>query len=129
MSMNERMRPEPSDPEAVFEDIASVPPLMRENIQHGYEGRAIDWLLMFRNGSVEEDQARLIFWLASGMPRMISGSVSLTRYPWLKSLHADSLVRVRGCIRHIDTASADLDIAGLSIVEPATPLEFSKRGA
>ncbi len=94
--------------------IASHPPLMQEEAREQYLGREIEWLLPFSNGLVEHGQARLTFYLNARAPWMIVGAVSLADYPWLKSLPAKEMLRVRGRIRKIDAMAVYLDIAHLS---------------
>ena len=50
---------------------------------------------------------------------MITATVALSDYPWLRSLASEERVRVRGRIRRIDALDIQLDIFELSIAESA----------
>ena len=57
-----------------------------------------------------------IFKIPDQMLRIVEGTVSLAKYPWLKTLRADAPVRVRGRIRGIGVLSIELEISELSLV-------------
>jgi hypothetical protein len=102
------------DPANIFAEIEAHPPLMRAEAANTYVGKDIDWLLTFFSGhELGIGRARLTFRIASQGIGMVVGAVSLSDYPWLKSLHADEPVRVRGRIRKIDTMSIELEISEL----------------
>ena len=105
------------DPANLFAEIDAQPPLMRDEAAKRYVGREVDWPLTFFSGHEHDlGQARVMFRVASQGIGMVVGAVSLSDYPWLRSLHADEAVRVRGRIRNIDTMSIELDISDLLLV-------------
>ena len=103
----------------IYADINSYPPLRRQEIANTYIGKEVDWLLTFSNGSEEQDEAHLIFRSEPHQIRMITGTVALSDYPWLRSLASDERVRVRGRIRRVDELITKLDILELALPEPA----------
>ena len=107
-------------PAEIYAEIDSNPPLMQEDAKDKYLGQEVDWLLTFFHGSVENGQARLAFHCKPRVMGLVVCTASLAEYPWLKALHADAAVRVRGRIRSIDSMSITLDGIELSIPEPAT---------
>ena len=112
-------------PAEIYTDINSHPPLMQDDAKKKYIGQEVEWLLTFSSGSVEHDEAHVMFrsegrslGRAAGLGG-VSGDVSLSAYPWLKTLRADEPVRVRGRIRGIHFIAIELDILELSVPEPA----------
>ena len=108
------------EPSAIYADIDSYPPLMRQEAKEKYIGREVDWLLAFFNGSVEKGRAHLSFHCESRIMQLVGGTISLSDYPWLKSLRADEVVRVRGRISGIDPMTIKLDQLELSLPEAAS---------
>ena len=104
---------ETADPSAIFAEIKSYPPLMREEVQRPYIGREVEWRLAFSGGSIREGQASLCFFIRQEFG-MVVGDVPLARYPWLKSLPSDETVRIGGRIRKIDPSTIHLDISRLT---------------
>ena len=105
------------DPANIFAEIDAHPPLMRRQAVAQYVGRDVDWLLTFFDAhELGNDRARVTFHVASQGMGLVKGAVSLSDYPWLKSLHADEAVRVRGRIRNIDAMSIELEIGELLLM-------------
>ena len=107
------------EPETIYADINSHPPLMREKIKRGYLGKPVEWLVTFADGYEEKGKAHLTFHCEPRALRLVSGTVALSDYPWLKSLRADEAIRVRGRIQRIGGMAIDLDILEVSLPEPA----------
>ena len=98
----------------IFADIEAQPPLMRDEAAEAYLGQEVDWALTFASGSKDNSgNAHLSFHISNEVIRGVQGTVSLSEYPWLKSLRADEPVRVRGRIRAISTLSIELEIGEL----------------
>jgi hypothetical protein len=110
-------------PAEIYADVHSHPPLMQDDAKAKYIGQEVEWLLAFSSGSVDDDQARLMFHSRSRGELNpfggVAGWVSLSAYPWLKTLRADELVLVRGRIRRVHFIAIDLDILELALPEPA----------
>ena len=108
------------EPETIDADINSHPPLMREKIKREYLGKEVEWLVTFADGYEEKGKAHLTFHCEPRALRLVSGTVVLSDYPWLKSLRADEPVQVRGRIRRLGGMAIELDVLELSLPEPAT---------
>ena len=94
---------DPLKPTAIFAEIKTHPPLMRDEAAQAYLGKYVEWPLMFASGSIwEGDAVRLTFHAEPNGVTWVVGIVSLAKYPWLKMLHADEPVRVCGHIRRIE---------------------------
>lgn len=106
-------------PTDIYAEIKSQPPLMRDEAGQKYIGREVEWLVTFDNGWESKGQAHLSFGVEPHVISMVKGTVSLTEYPWLKSLRADKVVRVRGRISRIDGMAITLDKLELSLPEAA----------
>ena len=103
------------DPSEIYADIISRPPLMRAQAAKAYIGKDVDWVLSYANGNeLSLGEAWVAFRSGPREIRMIAGTVPLSKYPELKSLPADTAVRVRGKIREVETLIIELDIAELS---------------
>ena len=103
-----------SKPLEIFTQIDSLPPLMRANAANAYVGKAVEWDLTFVDGSeTVPGRAHLVFRSGSTGVRMIMVDASLEDYPYLRSLPSGEAVRVRGCIRKIDTLCINLDVTEL----------------
>ena len=106
----------------IYQDIESHPPLMQAEARRKYRGQAIEWLLTFVSGSVDQGKAQLAF---RSEPRLsgplagIWGDVALSEYPWLKTLPAETPLRVKARIKKVDGLAMTLDILELSLPEPA----------
>ena len=107
------------EPGVIFETINACPPLMRQKKGNTFIGKQVDWLLTFRNGSETQGQAHLMFDIAPYQVRIVTGTVSLADYPWLKSLDAGEAVRVQGRIQSIDPMSIELKVLKLRLSEVA----------
>ena len=117
------MKVEMLEPSHIYQDVESHPPLMQEEAQRKYIGQEVEWRLAFFSGSMQQDQAHLMFRCELRQVRPfggITGTVSLSSYPWLKTLPADEPVLVKGRIRRVNSMTIELDILELSIPEPAT---------
>ena len=111
----------------IFAEIDAHPPLMREEAVKTYAGKDVDWLLTFFSGrEFGSGGVRLTFRVASQGLGMVVGAVSLSDYPWLRSLHADEVVRVRGRIHTIDTLSIELEISELLLVHTLASDTFQR---
>lgn len=113
-------------PADIYREIESHPPLMREDVGKSYIGNEVEWIVTFTSGSVHHDHAQLTCWVEGHRPpKMVFADVSLATYPWLKSLPADTAIRMRGRIRAIDAMAITLDIAEISIPDhvPCLPVE------
>ena len=106
-------------PAGIYAEIKSQPPLMRDEAGHKYVGREVEWLVTFANGWESEGQAHLSFCVEPHVISMVKGTVSLADYPWLKSLRADAVVRVRGRIRRVESMTIELDKLELGLPETA----------
>ena len=105
------------DPADIFAELKAQPPLTREEAARAYVDQEVDWMLTFADGSEDNSgRAHLIFRIPKQMLRIVESIVSLSDYPWLKSLRADAPVRVRGRIRAIGVLFIELEISDLSLV-------------
>ena len=105
-----------SEPAAIFEKMRSCPPMMRPEAQNAYIGKEVSWVLYFADGSIQENgEAHLVFRIKPDTIRMdmVTGSVLLADYPWLKSLQASEAVRVRGRIRQVGSFKIELGMLEL----------------
>ena len=102
------------DPLAIYANIESHPPLMREEAQQPYLGKEVDWRLTFAHGSAKGDEVHVSFFVRSPKARLVAGDVRLTDHPWLKSLHVNEPVRVHGRIREVSDVAIYLHIDHLS---------------
>lgn len=101
-------------PSAIYAEINSHPPLMREQAKAAYIGREVDWPATFTDASEQPgEKASLMFYFEERDVRAVTGVVSLSEYPQLRSLHSDERLRVRGTIRKIDQLFIELDISKL----------------
>lgn len=108
------------NPAQIFAAIEAQPPLMREEAKAKYLGKQVRWMLAFLDGHVyEPGEARLTFHFDSKDIRMVSGSVSLSKYPQLKSMQPGETLRIRGAIRKIESLCIDLDIRDLMFAKSA----------
>lgn len=109
------------EPADIFTEIDSRPPLMRDEACKIYVGKEVEWLLAFANGYEfgEKGRVRLSFRCEPRLLGWVVGTVALSDYPWLKSLQADEIVRVRGRISGIDAMTITLDKLELSLFETA----------
>ena len=101
------------DPAAIFAELETCPPLMREEAQGPYLGRQVTWMLHFADGSTRQGEAYLVFRVEGDGLRMITGTAALADYPWLKSLRANERVRVRGRIRRVGALTIELGMLEL----------------
>jgi len=106
-------------PETIYSDIDSYPPLMREERKRAYVGKEVKWQVTLADGYKDRGRVRLTFHCEPSVLRLVSGTVRLSEYPWLRSLRADEPVQVRGRIRRLGGMAIELDILELSIPEPA----------
>jgi hypothetical protein len=106
-------------PEEIYKEIDSHPPLMQDTAKEKYIGQTVDWPLLFIDGSVNErGEARLTFRYdrQTSYPLAgIRGVVALSEHPWLKTLPAETPVRVKAQIRELDALVIKLDILELSL--------------
>lgn len=100
------------DPEAILAEVKSHPPLMRAQAQRAYIGRRVAWRLPFTQGSIQGGTASLTFLFDRGFGT-VSGSVPLARYPWLKSLPADTALHLTGRIQKLTPLGIDIEISTL----------------
>ena len=110
-------------PVEIYAEINSHPPLMQAEVQEQFLGQDIEWPLTFVSGTADKrGGAQLTFRFKPSHPRPfagIYGEVPLSEYPWLKTLPADTPVRVKGRIRQVNELTIKLDILELSLQEPA----------
>lgn len=110
----------PLEPSAIFGEIESHPPLMREQARAAYIGREVAWSAIFVNGYEQSPgQVRLTFQPEPNEIKFISVTTRLSDYPWLKSACAGEAVRLRGNIRSIDTLSVEVDLKELVPAKPS----------
>ena len=106
------------DPSSIFAKMDACPPLMRDEAQDAYLGKEVAWLLHFADGAVrQQGEAYLIFQVDDGV-RVVTGTVVLADYPWLKSLRTNETVRVRGRIRRVDAMKIELGAIRLDRPRP-----------
>jgi hypothetical protein len=104
----------------VFENIKTQPPLMRERVARSYHGAEGEWPLTFANAKqIRAGRAELYFNVEPHAIYLVSGAVSLRKYPQLRQLQVGAPVRVRGRIQEADTLMIRLDIEGLVFAEAA----------
>jgi len=108
------------EPETIYSDINSYPPLMREERKRAYIGKEVEWQVTLADGYEDKGRVHLTFHCEPRVLRLVSGTVRLSEYPWLKSLRADEPVQVRGRIRRLGGMAIELDILELNLQEPAT---------
>ncbi len=114
------------EPAKIFAEIETQPPLMRQQAAQTYIGKVINWPVIFSNASEQPSgQAHLIFCFGSHHINMITGNVSLSDYPQLRSLRSGERLRVRGTIRKIDQLFIELDISKLVFAQPTHALADS----
>lgn len=109
------------DLSAIFKEIKAQPPLMRPQAARAYQGMEGDWPLTFANAEEgRSGEARLYFTVEpDAVMKMVSGNVSLRKYPQLRRLQVGSPVRVRGTIQTVDTFFINLDIQDLAFAKAA----------
>ena len=101
-------------PSQIFADIEAQPPLMRPQTARAYRGMAVDWSLTFANAKADRaGEVSVYFHSESHRLSMVTGKVSLRRYPQLKQLRIGTLVHVRGKIREADTLFIELELTDL----------------
>ena len=108
-------------PSAIFKEIEAQPPLMRPQVARAYRGMEGNWPLTFANAQEgRSGEARLYFNVEPhAIMKMVSGSVSLRKYPQLRRLEVGAAVRVRGRIQKVDTFFIELDIQNLVFTKSA----------
>jgi len=103
------------EPEAIFSEIATHPPLKREEVRASYLGREVDWALVYIDGwEQSRGRARLAFKQERSIVQCIFATVPLADCPWLKHMHAGEVMRVRGCIAELDGLTMTLKGARVS---------------
>ena len=109
-----------SQPSAIFEEIESHPPLMRDQAKTKYIGKQVTWAVTFLDGKEDQEgKAQLAFHFAPNDLRMIIGSVILSDYPRLRALRSGEFLRVRGTIRKFSALSVELNIRDLAFAKIA----------
>lgn len=109
------------EPSAIFAEIESHPPLMREQAKTAYIGKEVAWSVIFVNGYQQSSgEARLTFQPEPNEIKFISVTARLTDYPWLTSTRAGETVHLRGNIRNINTLSIEVSLKELCPAQPAT---------
>ena len=99
------------EPSVIFKEIEEQPPLMRPNAARAYRGMEADWVLKFANAKPERsDKVSVYFNVEPHDIRMVTGSVSLRKYPELEKLPVGAPVRVCGRIQKADTLFIELEI-------------------
>jgi hypothetical protein len=110
----------PIEPAQIFTELEAQPPLMRAQTAGTYIGREVYWALRFANGSEQHPgQAWLVFRFDSDHVRMVTGRVSLSDYPSLRSLRTGEAVLVSGRVHRIDLLSIELEIQDLVLAKTA----------
>lgn len=113
-SLKHQTRVSALEPSAIFKEIEAQPPLMRPQAARAYRGMEGDWPLTFANAQEgRSGEAHLYFNFEPHAMRMISGIVSLRKYPQLRQLEVGTPVRVRGRIQKVDAFFIELDIRDL----------------
>ena len=114
--IRKKLTPLLASPRQIMDDIDSRPSLQQRDVINGYKGNFVDWLLELGGAREEkDDQVHVLLRtpiLVRGVltyPVMVSGTVSLSDYPWLKVTPDGSEVRVQGTIRDIDRLGITLD--------------------
>ena len=117
------------EPLAIFKDIEAQPPLMRPKVARAYRGVEGNWPLTFANAQEgRSGEARLYFNVEPrAIMKMVSGSVSLRKYPQLRRLEVGASVRVRGRIQKVDTFFIELEIRDLVFAKVAVAAHCSPR--
>ena len=107
------------EPSNIFSELKMCPPLMREQAKVAYVGKEVVWLVIFMDGYEQSSgQVRLTFQPDPDQLKLISGTVRLSDYPWLKSTPAGEAIHVRGRIKKIDTLSIELELSDLLLAQP-----------
>ena len=109
------------EPSAIFKEIETQPPLMRPQAARAYRGMESDWPLTFANAQARPSgEARLYFnFEPHAIMKMVSGSVSLRKYPQLRQLQVGTPIRVRGRIQKVDAFFIELEIRDLVFAKAA----------
>ena len=113
------------EPSAIFKAIEAQPPLMRPQAARAYRGMESDWPLTFANAQARRSgEARLYFnFEPHAIMKMVSGSVSLRKYPQLRQLQVGTPIRVRGRIQKVDTFFIELEIRDLVFAKAAEAVQ------
>jgi hypothetical protein len=94
---------------------------MRPQAAQAYQGMDVDWVMTFANAKAGRVGEVSVFFNAKphgiGVG-MVTGDVSLRRYPQLKQLRAGTPVHLRGAIRKVDALFNDLEITELLLTQP-----------
>ena len=107
-------------PSAIFEEIESRPPLMRDQAKAKYIGKKVSWAVIFLDGREDQEgKAHLAFHFAPNDIRMVVGDVVLSAYPSLRSMRPGESLRVRGTIRKFSALSVELEIQDLVFAKAA----------
>ena len=106
---------------AIFKEIEAQPPLMRPQAARAYCGMEGDWPLTFANAQEgRSGEAHLYFNVEpDAVMKMVSGNVSLRKYPQLRRHQVGSPVRVRGKIQKVDAFFINLEIRDLVFAKAA----------
>jgi len=109
------------EPSVIFAEIEAQPPLMRQQAARAYCGIESDWLLTFANAKEgRPGEAHLYFNVEPhAIMKMVSGTVSLRKYPQLRQLQVGAPVRVRGKIQKVDPFFINLEIQDLVLPQAA----------
>lgn len=104
----------------IFAAIEAQPPLMRPQAACAYRGLEGDWPLTFANAQEgRSGEVRLYFNIEPHSIKLVSGNVSLRKYPQLRQLQVGTPIRVHGTIRNIDALFIKLDIRNLVFAKAA----------
>ena len=107
--IRKKLTPLSASPRQIMDDINSRPSLQQRDVINGYKGNFVDWLLELGGAQEEKDGSVHVLLrtpiLVRGVPTypvIVSGTVSLSDYPWLRVTPDGSEVWVQGIIRDID---------------------------
>lgn len=105
-------------PAQVFAEIEAQPPLMRPQTARAYLGMDVDWPLTFANAKAgRAGEVSVYFHSESHRLSLVTGDVSLRKYPQLKQLRIGAPVHVRGKIRNADALFIELEITDLLLTQ------------